>query len=111
MHHDRAPHLLERSALKAGDTVLIVAATGGVGQFLTQLASQQGLQVIATGMQKDEFCVLRKSGWIAHQIQQSFDAIWKLAGVTTTKLPPRIPAFVSAFSSATKLEVRATPPE
>jgi NADPH:quinone reductase-like Zn-dependent oxidoreductase len=45
--------LLEKSALKAGDTVLIVGATGGVGQFLTQFASQQGLQVIATGAPKD----------------------------------------------------------
>ena len=45
--------LLEKSGLKAGDTVLIVGATGGVGQFLTQLAGQQGLQVIATGTQKD----------------------------------------------------------
>lgn len=45
--------LLEKSGLEAGDTVLIVGATGGVGQFLTQLASQQGLRVIATGTQKD----------------------------------------------------------
>jgi NADPH:quinone reductase-like Zn-dependent oxidoreductase len=45
--------LLEKSGLKAGDTVLIVGATGGVGQFLTQFASQKGVQVIATGMQKD----------------------------------------------------------
>jgi NADPH:quinone reductase-like Zn-dependent oxidoreductase len=45
--------LLEKSGLKRGDTVLIVGATGGVGQFLTQLASQQGLRVIATGTQED----------------------------------------------------------
>ena len=45
--------LLEKSALKSGDTVLIVGATGGVGQFLTQLASQKGVQVIATGTAKD----------------------------------------------------------
>lgn len=45
--------VLEKSGLKSGDTVLIVGATGGVGQFLTQLASQQGIQVIATGTQKD----------------------------------------------------------
>lgn len=46
--------LLEKSELKIGDTVLIVGATGGVGQFLVQLASQRGLQVIATGAQADE---------------------------------------------------------
>lgn len=45
--------LLEKSALKSGDTVLIVGATGGVGQFLTQLAGQKGVQVIATGTPKD----------------------------------------------------------
>ena len=45
--------LLERSALKMGETVLIVGATGGVGQFLTQLAHQRGLQVIATGTKAD----------------------------------------------------------
>jgi NADPH:quinone reductase-like Zn-dependent oxidoreductase len=45
--------LLEKSGLKAGDTVLIVGATGGVGQFLTQFASQKGVQVIATGTQKE----------------------------------------------------------
>ena len=45
--------LLEKSGLKSGYTVLIVGATGGVGQFLTQLASQQGARVIATGTQKD----------------------------------------------------------
>ena len=40
--------ILAKSGLKAGDTVLIVCATGSVGQFLTQLASQHGLRVIAT---------------------------------------------------------------
>jgi NADPH2:quinone reductase len=45
--------LLEKSGLKAGNTALIVGATGGVGQFLTQLASQKGLRVVATGASKD----------------------------------------------------------
>ena len=45
--------LLEKSGLKTGDVVLIVGATGGVGQFLTQLASQRGLKVVATGTPKD----------------------------------------------------------
>jgi NADPH:quinone reductase-like Zn-dependent oxidoreductase len=46
--------LLEKNGFKTGDTVLIVGATGGVGQFLTQLASQHGTRVIATGTHKDE---------------------------------------------------------
>ncbi len=45
--------LLEKSGLKAGATLLIVGATGGVGQFLTQLASQGALHVIATGTKSD----------------------------------------------------------
>ena len=53
--------LFERSGLKAGDTVLIVGATGGVGQFLTQLASRQDVRVIATGTAKD-VAVLKSLG-------------------------------------------------
>jgi NADPH:quinone reductase-like Zn-dependent oxidoreductase len=45
--------LLEKSGLKTGATILIVGATGGVGQFLTQLAHQHGLRVIATGTKTD----------------------------------------------------------
>lgn len=45
--------LLEKSGLKTDDTLLIIGATGGVGQFLTQLASQQGVRVIATGTKND----------------------------------------------------------
>jgi NADPH:quinone reductase-like Zn-dependent oxidoreductase len=45
--------LLEKSGLTMGDTILIVGATGGVGQFLTQLARQRALYVIATGTTAD----------------------------------------------------------
>src|SRR5579864_3945642 len=73
--------LLEKSGLKTGDTVLIVGATGGVGQFLTQLASQQGVQVIATGTQKDvatlkglgaHVVVDFMSGDVSKQVEQQF---------------------------------------
>jgi NADPH:quinone reductase-like Zn-dependent oxidoreductase len=43
-----ALQLLEKLALKEGQTLLIVGATGGVGSFTTQLAALQGLKVIAT---------------------------------------------------------------
>ncbi len=73
--------LLEKSELKASDTVLIVGATGGVGQFLTQLASQQGVRVIATGTHKDEsmlkglgasFVVDFTAGSVGNQVRQQF---------------------------------------
>lgn len=73
--------LLETSGLKPGDSVLIVGATGGVGQFLTQLASQKGVQVIATGSPKDvttlkglgaKFVVDFTRGDIRPQVQQQF---------------------------------------
>ncbi|MFC6299409.1 zinc-binding dehydrogenase [Pseudomonas sp. CCM 7893] len=43
-----ALQLSQRLDLKPGSTVLIVGATGGVGSFLTQLATMNELRVIAT---------------------------------------------------------------
>jgi NADPH2:quinone reductase len=40
--------LVEALGLKAGASVLIVGATGGVGAFATQLAAAKGLRVLAT---------------------------------------------------------------
>lgn len=40
--------ILEELGLRAPATILIVGATGGVGSFLTQFASQAGLLVVAT---------------------------------------------------------------
>jgi len=73
--------LLEKSALKAGNTVLIVGATGGVGQFLTQLAAQNGLHVIATGTRADLLVLTGlgarevvdfRSGSVSQQVRQLF---------------------------------------
>ncbi|RFS19207.1 NADP-dependent oxidoreductase [Chitinophaga silvatica] len=43
-----AQQLLETAGLKKGDVLLINGATGGVGSFATELASAQGIKVIAT---------------------------------------------------------------
>ncbi len=43
-----ALRILEALDLTPGSTMLIVGATGGVGMFLTQLATQRGFSVIAT---------------------------------------------------------------
>ena len=40
--------LLEELGLSPGAALLVVGATGGVGTFLTQLAAQAGMEVIAT---------------------------------------------------------------
>ena len=41
--------VLDRLALDRGNTLLVLGASGGVGQFLLQLAGEQGLRTIAVG--------------------------------------------------------------
>lgn len=43
-----AMQLLDRSGLQAGQTLLLIGATGGVGSFTTQVAKARGIKVIAT---------------------------------------------------------------
>lgn len=43
-----ALQMLDLSELKAGQTLLVVGATGGVGSFVVQLAAARGLHVIGT---------------------------------------------------------------
>ncbi len=44
-----ALEVLERLALDTGSTLLVLGASGGVGQFLLQLARHEGLRTIAAG--------------------------------------------------------------
>jgi NADPH:quinone reductase len=44
-----ALEVLERLALERGSTLLVLGASGGVGQFLLQLARHEGLRTIAVG--------------------------------------------------------------
>ncbi len=46
--------LLEAIDAKAGDVVLIVGATGGVGSMAVQLAAQRGLVVVATARPEED---------------------------------------------------------
>jgi NADPH2:quinone reductase len=48
--------------LKAGDTALVHAAAGGVGQILTQLASKLGARVIATVSTEEKAELARAAG-------------------------------------------------
>lgn len=43
-----ALQLLEKAGLSAGQTLLLIGATGGVGSFVTQLARTKGIRVIAS---------------------------------------------------------------
>jgi NADPH:quinone reductase-like Zn-dependent oxidoreductase len=42
-----AEHMLNRAALKAGETILVTGASGGVGSALVQLATLRGARVVA----------------------------------------------------------------
>ncbi len=51
--------LIDRAALKAGETVLVLGAAGGVGTAAIQIAKAQGARVIAAAS-NDEKCALCK---------------------------------------------------
>jgi NADPH:quinone reductase len=53
---------LDAASVGAGDIVLIVGATGGVGSFAVQLAAQRGATVIATARPGDEEGFVRSLG-------------------------------------------------
>jgi NADPH2:quinone reductase len=57
-------HYLTRSAyaLKPGDSCLVHAAAGGVGQLLVQLARQRGAMVIATVGSREKEAIARRCG-------------------------------------------------
>ena len=48
--------------MRSGETVLVTAAAGGVGQFVVQLAKQAGNTVIATCGSEDKARLLRQLG-------------------------------------------------
>jgi NADPH2:quinone reductase len=52
--------LIDRAALKAGETVLVLGAAGGVGTSALQIAKAAGAHVIAAAS-TDEKCALCKS--------------------------------------------------
>lgn len=64
--------LLDRGQLKAGETVLILGAAGGVGTAAIQIAKQAGARVIAA-TSSDEKCALCKSIGADDTINYSHD--------------------------------------
>jgi NADPH2:quinone reductase len=71
-------HYLARSTypLKAGDTALVHAAAGGVGQLLVQIARKCGARVIGTVSTEEKAQLARQAG--AHEVilysQEDFEA-------------------------------------
>ncbi len=57
-------HYLTRSTypVRAGETVLVHAAAGGVGLLLTQMLTAQGVHVIATTSSEDKAALAREAG-------------------------------------------------
>jgi NADPH2:quinone reductase len=54
--------LVRRAELRAGDTVLVEAAAGGVGTLLVQMAHNAGAQVVALAGQSRKLAVARELG-------------------------------------------------
>ncbi len=55
-------NLVAEGGLKAGETVLITGATGGMGSFAVQLARELGARVLAAGRNRDRLEQLRGLG-------------------------------------------------
>lgn len=72
--------LVDRAALAAGETVLVLGATGGVGLAAVELASLFGARVIAVGSSDDKLAAARERGagavinYRARELQQAVAA-------------------------------------
>ncbi|MGH2591732.1 MAG: NADP-dependent oxidoreductase [Actinomycetota bacterium] len=73
-----------------GDLVLIVGATGGVGNYAVQLAARRGASVVATGLPEDE-------GWIsALGASEMVDYSSDVAAAVREKHPEGVDALIVA---------------
>lgn len=66
--------LLERTALTAGDRVLILGASGGMGTLLVQLARARGARVVAAARGAEKLALVRRLG--AHEVVDVTAADW-----------------------------------
>ena len=75
--------LLDRAALKAGETVLILGAAGGVGTAAIQIAKAAGARVIACAGSDDKAARLRELGAdevVNYRTQSLMEAVHALVG-------------------------------
>ncbi len=77
-----ALEVLDRLGLAAGSTLLVLAASGGVGSFLLPLAAHQGIRVIAVGSAANHPRLLQvgASGCIDYRSESVADRAIELAG-------------------------------
>lgn len=80
---------VDAPAIGAGDTVLVVGATGGVGSFAVQLAAQRGATVIATAKAGGEDAYVRGLGAI--------DAVDYATGDVAEAVSARYPAGIDVL--------------
>lgn len=66
--------LLDLTALKAGETVLITGASGGMGTLLVQLARARGARVVAVARGAEKTALVRELG--AHEVVDAASADW-----------------------------------
>ena len=78
----------------AGDTVLVVGATGGVGSFAVQLAAQRGATVIATAKAGEEDAYVRSLG-----ASETIDyAVVDVAQTVRERYPDGVDAVIDAVN-------------
>jgi NADPH:quinone reductase len=87
----------------AGDVVLVVGATGGVGTLVVQLAAKRGLVVIATARPPDE-AFLRELG-AAETIDHSVDSV---ADAVRSRYPDGVAALIDLVDHKEALTELAT---
>ena len=90
--------LQEAGRLRSGETVLVTAAAGGVGQSVVQLAKQAGSTVIATCGSEDKARLLRRLGAdrIVNYRQESLKEV----------LRKEYPKVITPAAAGSKLNVR-----
>ncbi|MFD9563273.1 zinc-binding dehydrogenase [Streptomyces sp. NPDC059994] len=66
--------LLDLTALKAGETVLITGASGGMGTLLVQLARARGARVVGVARGPEKVALVRELG--AHEVVDAASTDW-----------------------------------
>lgn len=80
--------LFTRGKLQAGEKVLILGASGGVGTSCIQLAKARGAEVVAVSSSAGKAAALKKLGadHVIDASQEDFvDAVWRIYGKPSTR--------------------------